>query len=181
MSMRILSYLLIDLLILLNFAHVRAADKDMVYIDVEYIVSKSTAAKQAKDIIKKEVDQFQAATKEKQDIISKQEQELQAKAKVLSSDALKQEQEKIVKQFKTFEAELAEKKQKLDKTYGDFLSELQSHIQRIVIELSEKNGYKIVMTRNSLVYAVQSLDISDDVVLLLNKKVPSITLNLDKK
>ncbi|MBT4922571.1 MAG: OmpH family outer membrane protein [Rickettsiales bacterium] len=180
MPFKILLYILLELTLISNLHAKDTEVKPLVYIDVEYIVGKSKASQQVKDRIKVEVDKFQASMQEKQSIISKQEESLKSRGQVLSPEVLQQEQEKIVAQFKVFEAELTEKKKNLDKTYSDFLAEIQSHIQKVVIELAEQNNYKAVVTRSSLVYAAQSLNISDDVVILLNKRVPSILVKIEK-
>ncbi|MBT4989095.1 MAG: OmpH family outer membrane protein [Rickettsiales bacterium] len=180
MIFRIFFYILAGLTLITGLYAKDLDSKPLVYIDVEYIVSKSTASQQVKKMIKVEVDKFQANMQEKQEIIYKQEESLKSKVQVLSPQVLKQEQEKIVAQFKVFEAELAKKKKILDKTYSDFLGEIQSHIQKVVVELAEKNNYQTVVTKSTLVYAVQSLNISDDVVIILNKRVPQIDINFEK-
>lgn len=164
-------------LFLISSVNASETSKPLVYIDVEYIVSNSLASQQVKQMIKVEVDKFQLDMKEKQQIISKQEQDLKAKAQVLSADVIQEEQKKIVAQFKVFESELAEKKNTLDKKYNDFLLEIQTHIQKIVVEIAEANNYPVVVAKSSLIYALQSLDISDEVVLLLNKRIPELDYN----
>jgi outer membrane protein len=151
--------------------------KPLVYIDVDYIVNNSTASQDVKQRITKEVEKFQNDMQAKQKIISEQEQDLKSKAQVLSKEVILEKQQEIVAQFKVFESELASEKEQLDKKYNDFLLEIQTHIQKIVIEVAEKNNYQVVVSKSSVIYALQSLDISDEVVILLNKRVPKIELN----
>ncbi|MBL6785191.1 MAG: OmpH family outer membrane protein [Rickettsiales bacterium] len=174
MKIKFTKSLLLLSIILFSFNARSEAVSPIVFIDVEYIVSETKAAQDVKEIIKLEVEKFQKNLKEKQEIIYKKEQELKAKANVLSSEKLKEEQTQIVKQFKEFELELANKKKSLDASYAEFINEIQVHIQKVVVELADENNYQTVITRNSLVYAKKSLDISDDVIALLNKRMPKI-------
>jgi Skp family chaperone for outer membrane proteins len=175
MIKKIISF--ITILFCITSVNASETTKPLVYIDVEYIVSNSLASQQVKKMIQVEVDRFQLDMQEKQQIISKQEQDLKAKAQVLSADVIQEEQKKILAQFKAFESELAEKKSSLDKKYNDFLLEIQTHIQKIVVEIAEENNYPVVVAKSSLIYALQSLDISDEVVLALNKRVPELDFN----
>lgn len=153
--------------------------KDIAYVDMEYIIGNSNAAAQMKTQIQAVVDEFQKDMQTKQKIISTKETELKNKASVLSEEVLIKEQQELLSQFKLFESELEQKKKSLDTAYANSLRELQTHIQKIVVELSEQNNYKFVLNKSTILYAMQSLNISDEVIVLLNKRHPKIDLVLE--
>ena len=58
------------------------------------------------------------------------------------------------------------------------LQELRGEVVKVVAELAAENKYTIVITRQNVILAEKSLEITDDVMKNLNKRIKTIKLEI---
>ena len=60
---------------------------------------------------------------------------------------------------------------------GNALAQLRKHIINVAAEVSNEEGYQMVLTRDSVVIVEKEIDITDTVLTRLNANVSNISIN----
>ena len=64
--------------------------------------------------------------------------------------------------------------QLLKKSFDQSMDEIRKHLLKIIAEVAEETGAGVVLFRSAIVIAVKKLEISQEVLKRLNKKLPSV-------
>lgn len=150
-------------------------------VDVQQLITESKAGK---SIQKQLVTQREGIQNEAADL----EQALQADQKKLLGERSKLSEEDFAQKQIDFEKRLLEARSKLqnrsrflDKAANDAFNELRAQITDIVYNMADEQDIDLVLTRQNVVAAAKSIDITADVLKALDKKVPDIKVSTDGK
>ncbi len=167
------------LLVILPFG-VHAQDKtkhDIAVVDVVVLLRDSKAAKSIEE-------QIQSQRKSFKNEISAQEKELRKLEEDLVTNKDKLSSDEFIEKRKTFEKKLRElqtnaqkKRFSLDKAASSAVGQLQAEITKIVGQMAKDNDYKLVITRDQVVVVTSDIDITEDVMTALNKKLSKIKVD----
>lgn len=120
-----------------------------------------------------------------QDEFSKLERKLMETEKKLSEESQGLSEEDADKKKQEFEKQLLDSRRlvqkrsrDLEKASSDALLELKGHIDEIVTKMAKDQNYTFVMTKQDIVYADASTDITDDVLKMLDKEIKEIKINI---
>jgi Skp family chaperone for outer membrane proteins len=150
-------------------------------VDVQQLISESKAGKsvQKQLVAEREAIQAEAASIE---------QSLQAEQKKLMEERAKLSPEDFSKKQVDFEKNLLEARSKLqnrgralDKSANDTFNELRKHITDIVYTMATDQKIDLVLTRQNVVAAAKSIDITAEVMKALDKKVPDLKVKAEGK
>ncbi len=166
----------------LSFApNVSFAETAIAVVDVKKLLTEANAAKSLHKKLKKQREAFV-------DELSKKEQSLRASEQELVEKRGSLSQEEFTKKKKEFEEELLKtrgeaqkKKKELDKANAKAMGELQSELMKAVQKVADEKGYNLVLSRQDIVVADKSIDISDDALKQLNSAVSDIALDMPPK
>ncbi len=160
--------LLIAAVLLLN-SQVMAAETKIGVIDMKQVLSTSTAGKRAQDLIEQKMKTLQASFKSDETALVNLQKEIEKKGSAWS-DSVKQE--KAI-EFQKKRRDLAEKQetanQELKKLREQHVNPILKKLEEIVDKVATDGGYSAVLPRNVVLFAADSIDISDKVVAELNK------------
>jgi len=157
-----------------------AADpQSIAIVDVEQILAKSKAAQDLQKQLsaKKESFQKEFAAKEKQ---LKETQDSLVASKGKLSD------EEFAKKYKAYEEKVNDTRQQfqksrnsLDQGLGKSMAELRKDIVEATASVADEKHFDIVLSRESVLIAEKTLDITSDVLAKLDAKVTSIPLKVE--
>lgn len=115
------------------------------------------------------------------------EKKLNDKKKELIQSSGKIKPEDFDKKRIDFEAEVAKaqntaknRRNDLAQAGNEGLGKLRAQITKIVADMAQKNGYTLVLTRQNVVLADKTMDITTDVLAELDKTLTSVPLNFDQ-
>ena len=147
------------------------------YLDFKLILNQSEAGKKAQNILKKKLDNGLAS-------ISKREKSLQDEEKKIIS------QKKIIsaEEYKKKVTELRGKVGKLQKDRNNLLKDISSqrakarnellkNLNPIIKDYMIEKKIRFVIDKKSLILADEKLDITKDIINILNSKLKEIKLN----
>jgi Skp family chaperone for outer membrane proteins len=150
----------------------------MAVVDIQYILDNSLAIKDLRDKIELITKELHAEMTKKELDLKKDEEDLVRLKGTISAN----ESEKKANVFnsKVSEAQKYAQKQKikLEKAHSEGMLQVHNETIKIIQELCRKRGYNIVIPSSQLLYADSSLNISQEVLEMLNKKISSIKINL---
>lgn len=151
----------------------------IVVVNIKRILDESKAAKDLSSQIEKKKSTYQAQITAKEEKLKKEEESLIQQKNVLSKEALTEKQKQFIDEINGARKDIAQKKIKLDNGYKKALADIQKAVKDIVEELAVEKGFNIAVPTSQLIYATADLDISDEVLARLNKKLPKVNLKFE--
>ena len=174
MIYKFIRYLIIlNLITFFNLISVKANEK-IVYLDTKYILNESIAGK---SIIKK----LNATQNKNIEILKKIEGKLKENEKklissknVVDKDEFKKKAIKLKKEVVLYQNTLREKKKSLQKEKFELNRKFINKLTPILTDYSKENSISMILDKNNILIGQSSLDITKDIIDILNKKVKKI-------
>jgi len=170
-----LFYKLIILLSLFFFNSL-SVKAETFFLDFKYILNESDAGKKANKFLKDELNKNLKNLKDKETKLQNEEKEIIQKKKVLSPEEYKKKitnlRQKVLSLQKERNTSLDSISKKRNKARNELLAALNPIVKNY---MSEKN-IKIVLDKKSILLADEKLDITKDVISLLNKQIKSLNI-----
>lgn len=160
-------------------AVVQAETRDEIaVVDVQQILSEAQAAqdiqKQIADLRKKFQDEFSAQESK----LRVKEQEIAQKRKDMTDDEFNEARLAFESDLLKTRQLVQKRRQSLEKAANEALVKLKAEIVKVVAELSDKEGYALVITRQNVVLAEKDMDVTDKVMARLNERVSTIKVDV---
>ena len=166
--------LFVILIIIINPKIAISNDK-IFYVNVNKIINQSVAG----NFINQEIEKLRKINlsdlQTKKDNLIKEEQKILSQKNILSKDdynkqlnILKDKVENYNKNQSIIIKELNEKRSKAK-------NDLMKHLNEILTDYAIKNDISFILNKKNVVVAKKDLDITDNIIILLNKKVDKIT------
>lgn len=143
-------------------------------VDTQKILEQSSAAKKIREQIDKKAEEFKADSSKKEDYFKKKYEDLEKQKTVLSKEAFEKKNAELSKEFGEAQQKVQESRGKLDKGYMEAMQKFDGAFIDVVKEVAAKKGSKVVLQKVQTIYSDNSLDITDDVLEAVNKKMASV-------
>jgi Skp family chaperone for outer membrane proteins len=104
------------------------------------------------------------------------DEELNKQRTILSPEAYTQKRRDLDKRFADAQQRVQNGRRDIEQATGDAYNKVIRQMYDVVAEIVAEQDYKVVMARTQLVASQNSLDISHEVVLRLNKKMPTVAV-----
>lgn len=161
--------LMASMLLLVSFTGYVSAEVGIGLVDTKTAFENHPNAQKAKESMEQDIAKFQDAFQAKQEEIKALKEKLDAAA--LLSDGEKEKQKKIIndkiaeimKYKEDKSTEIEAKEQALTK-------EIVDDIYAAIAEIAKKKNLQLVIEKGSTLYAASELDLTDDVMKILEKK-----------
>lgn len=150
-------------------------------VNIQRIMHDASAAKSATEQLESKQKSFQAELKKKDDALQKEEQELAKQKSVLSKEAFEEKTRSFRGKVTDIQKEVQSKKALLDNAYARALADIQKAVTDIIAELAKEKGFTVAIPASQLLYAEEKLDISEEVLSRLNKKLPKLNVKFEAK
>lgn len=151
-----------------------AADGKIGILDVEKIVKQSKAMRNIQKQVSKKQDQYQKQVTKKQEALEKEQKKIESKKSVLSQEALEKEVKQFEKKVKDLKEFVDKRQNKLKKASLDGMNKVNEKIKDIIADIAEERGLSIIIPSAQVLYYQDGLDISDEVLDRLNKKITKV-------
>lgn len=154
------------------------ANVTLAVVDVEAILSDSSAAKSIKSQVDKKRKGFLSSVKKEEDKLRKEQKEIEQKRDSLSKEELLKKAQEFEKGRLDARKSIQEQKSQLDKAYSKSMNMLTKVIFDVCQEIADERDIDLVITRQNIIVGNMSLDITKDVMERMNKKLPNVTLSV---
>jgi outer membrane protein len=151
------------------------------YVDLVKIVAEAKAADSIEKQVEKLKEKYQADAKSKETALKAREKELSDQKKVLSPEAFEKKVVEFRKRVMTDQEQVGRYQQILQTAYLKALEALKIETVKAVGIYSRENNISLVMPKSQLLYGFEAFDITDNILQLLNDKVPDIKITVDEK
>ena len=146
----------------------------IVYIDVNYILNNSEVGKSLNIYIKKTRDENIISYKEIEDKFIKKEKELLAQKNILKKEEFDEKFKILSNEINIYNAEKKSSLNKLNKFKLDNTKKILEILNPIITNYVDKNSISLVIPKKNIIVGKKNLDITDEIVKLLNDKVQSL-------
>lgn len=167
--------LVIILIYLFNFSYSLAETPH--YLDFKLILNESTAGKKAQTALKNKLDTGFKNLKEKEKKILEEEKKIVQQKKVISNDEYKKKISELRIKVSSLQKERNDLLQTVAKQRANAREALLKNLNPIVKNYMQEKGIRMVIDKKNVLLADENLDITKNIIGLLNKNLKTIQLN----
>ena len=160
----------------LNFNTVVTADIPH-YLDFKYILNESVAGKKAQNALKSKLDKGFKSLKDKEKKLQDEEKKIIEQKKLIKPEEYKSKVNTLRKSVSSLQKERNKLLQDVSTQRSKARSTLLKNLNPIIKEYMQEKKIRMVVDKKSLLLADENLNITKDIMNILNTKLKSIKLN----
>ena len=147
------------------------------FVDFEKVLNSSKAGKSAQNDLKTKFDSASQKFKEEESKIKKEETKIISQKKLITAEEYRKKVEALRKKV----ADLQKRQQKafnsVAKSRNDAKQALLKVVNPIMLKYMETNNIRLILDKKSVILGDTSLEITDQIINILNKELPSLKIN----
>ena len=147
------------------------------FLDFKYILNSSSAGKKAQDYLKNKLNNGLKNITNKEKEILDEEKKIISQKKVISQEEYKKKVSDLRKKVLSLQKERNTLLENVAKKRAKAKETLLKNLNPIMKDYMSEKKIRMVVDKKSLLLADENLDITKDIMNLLNKKLKSINLN----
>jgi len=154
------------------------ADKGLVIaiIDMQKILRDSIAVKKMQKTLEQRRSGYQNELRQKEQQLRNSNQELVRQQAILSAEAFAKKRQELEQQVAAVQRDVQEKRRGLDALLGQGMKQIRIVLVEIVQGIAINRDADLVLAKSIVVLVRPDLEITDEALALLNKKLPEVTL-----
>ena len=168
-------------LIILFFYQTNSFSKNIVYLDVQYIIDNSSLGKYYKNNINKIREENIQKLKLKENEINEKEISIKNQKNVLSEDEIQKQISELNELLKKFQIERNKLNNNVLDQKKNYSSKILKLLNPLLTNYVEKNDIVLVVEKKNILVGIKSLDITPDILKILNEETKKNNLINDKK
>jgi len=153
------------------------SEEKLYYLDVDKILNNSKAGISIKNQLDQLYIENSNKLKKQQDVLKKRELSLKTQKNLLKNDEFNKILQQLKVDINNFNKVNKEKLNLIEKIKLNATNKLMNEVKIILIEFSDKESISIVVEKKSIIIGKTELDITDDVLVIIDKKIKSIKLD----
>ena len=164
-------------LIIFSFSFINLGADTPYFIDFKYILNESDAGKKAQTFLKNKLEKGFKDIKEKEKKIQEEEKKIIQQKKLVSAEEYKKKVTDLRKKVSNLQKERNEILKSVANKRAKAKNELLKNLNPIMKDYMKEKNIKMIVDKKSLLLADENLNITKDIMSLLNKQLKSINLN----
>lgn len=148
-------------------------------VDIDKIIQESTAIASIQKRVEKQKSEYESEINKRQDELKSEQKKIEDKRDILSKEAFEKEAKNFEKKADALKTYTDKKQNSLKKAWVDGMGKINDKVKSIVAEIAKEKGIKIVAQSSQILYFEPELDITAEVLKILNKKMPKIDVKFE--
>ena len=144
---------------------------------MDLLITKSLAGKSINTQIKSQNKNNLEKFKKIENDIKKEDDDISNKKNIISEDEYKKMVSQLNKKIKNYRAMVSENVDKNNKLKISATKKLIKKLNPILSDYSEKNSISIILQKRDIIIGKNSLNITDDIIKILDENVKEIKIN----
>ncbi len=149
-------------------------------VDVQRVLRDAKAAKSVRPEMKKLRKAFQAQVKNQEQALRTAEQELAQQRAILSREAFSEKRRAFSEQASEAQRAVQAQRRELDKAFNATKNIILENLIQVAQNVAKARKLNIVMEKRFVFISARALDITDEVLAGLDKRLPVIAITVDK-
>jgi len=170
---------ILSLIALSFFICQSAIASDLGVLDLERIIKDSKAMRDIQSKVNKKQDDYQKEITKKQNDLESEQKVIEGKKNVLSKEGFEKEVQKFEKKVDDLKTYVDRKQNSLKKASIESMSKVNEIIKEIVDDIAKDRGFKVIVPASQTVYFNDSLDVTDEVLTKLDKKITKVDVKFE--
>ena len=153
-------------------------------VNMQAIVGESLAAVKVKEFIENKKVEFTTEIQKEEQQLKSMQEELGSQRSILPPDEFAELEGNFRKRVENLQKMVAEKNQLLENILSKSVQIIQNEAIKIITEIGKEKNLALTLDTSSVVIAANSINISKNVITLLNINLPTLDMNeilLDSK
>lgn len=153
------------------------ASAQYLVVDLNRVVQESTALKAAKPTLDAKRNALEAKVKTLQSQLEADAKALQQQAQsgVAAPDVLQAKQRELQQKAQNADQEVATLRNDLGRTENHVVNQILEGSRPVINQIIQERGATLVLNREAVVFANQSIDITGDVIARMQKSLPTVS------
>ena len=147
------------------------------YLDFKYILNESNAGKKAQKSLKNKLEKGIEGLKNKEKNIQEEEKKLIQQKKIISEEEYKKKVSGLRSKVSSLQKERNSLLESVAKQRNKAKNELLKNLNPIMKDYMQEKNIRLVIDKKQVLLGDDKLDITKDIISLLNSKLKSINLN----
>lgn len=143
-------------------------------MDSQQILRDAKAGQSVAKQIEQYANTFQGVVKREEEALRQRQQELRKQSAILAPDVLEQKRQELQQSFSDAQRMIQDRRIGIDKTRQEALEVIKQQILEIIEELQKERSFNLVLDRSAYSWRSPELDITQDIVGRLDKRLPSV-------
>lgn len=150
-------------------------------INMYQITTEADALKGLNEQRKNYADRLNKEAKDREEKLMAQKKEIESKQSVLSKEALQQKAGEYQKTLMDYQKDMSEKSAAIEKSYREALQKVQADsLDGAISDVAKKKNITIVLNSAQAILMNPALDITADVITVLNRRLPKAHMDTPK-
>ncbi len=149
----------------------------IVYINMEKLFNESIVGISFNEKISKLNQSNQEKIKNLEEEIKTEDNNINSKKNILSEEELKNKINDLNEKIKRYQTILKKNQDDINKKKIDGSNIILNNLKPILSEYSKKNSISMVLQKQNVVIGKKELDITEDIIKILNEKIKKIDIN----
>ena len=163
--------------ILILFFFQPAHAENPYFLDFKYILNESNAGKKAQTFLKNKLEKGFKDIKSKEKALQDEEKKIIQQKKIISQEEYKKKVSELRIKVSSLQKQRSSLLESVSKQRAKARSELLKNLNPIIKDYMIEKKIRMVLDKKSLLVADDNLDITKDIMSLLNKKLKSVKLD----
>ena len=167
-------------IIIITFCSIKitnAENPTIVYIDMDKVMNESIAGKNLIEQLEKIHKSNILSFKKIEDELKKEEESIVSKKNIISNDEYIKKVNSLKTKIKHYENERQEKINLVSKKKNEATKRLLKELNPILANYSKEKSISIILKKKDLIIARSDLEITNEIIDLVNSKIKKIELN----
>ncbi len=157
-----------------------AKENAILFANFAQVVQDSKAGKDILAQVQKELSSLKTMQDKVNEDLKKAQETLREQKTLLSSKAYQEKEAAFQVTLRDAQAKLVNERDRINRGGQQALSIVESTLNRLLGEMLEQKGADIILNRQSLSVGRPELDLTSEVVALLDTRLPSVKVNFEK-
>ena len=150
--------------------------ESLAYLDMTSVYNNSLVGKSIKVDINKFKDELINDLKKKEKLFIEKEKQLISKKNIIGLKEYNKELSLLKKEIITYKKYRINKEERLKQKQFKANSLLMKHLTPIITAYSKENSISLLIDKKNIIIGKSSLDITDDIIIILDKKINKLDL-----
>ena len=146
-------------------------------VDLNYILSESDAAVDAAKQIEEIAKQIEEEIKNTDQSLIDEQNELIESQQIMAPAAFDEKRKEYENKVQNYNVTRQEKLMSVDRIVSESRNEVLNALKPILEEISNEKGITVLLEKNSVLLNAENMDITDEALKVLNKKLPRIEVS----
>lgn len=149
-------------------------------VDMAQILQQAKAAKQVQSELNQQYSLYSKEVAKQEDELQKASTELERQRTVMAPDAYNLRARELQQRYDQLGKSVQAKRQALQQSLNEAMTKVKTAALEVVADIVKERKANLVLEKQAVVYEPEGMDVTPDALQRLDKKLPSVPVNLPK-